>query len=318
MVGASAVQGCAAVASFKAVITKRMESEINPNNSKDENVDVVVGKYKRAAGFLWTILHAQSCKLPAGKCSIQGCSDIKRLLAHVLSCAACHSDVCPTGYEGCHQARKLIGHHHECKKQKRVQRNKEQKSHCLLCTLLSRHKPIRITFDRTGSSASPLNNGSMINRRKETELLVSPLIANRMSPSLSMPPPPPRPRATSQCSSNFSQRSPMSTCLLTRPKHDENDKRDSATPPSRKVARIRSGSLDGRKVHANSNRYKIDPTVESRLKLPSGRNGELRPNKSLTCDNMMNSCRRRSMSCSNMPSSSHCDTIFEDVTTDHV
>lgn len=35
------------------------ESEMKHNSSDDKNVDVVVTKYKRAAAFLWTVIHAQ-------------------------------------------------------------------------------------------------------------------------------------------------------------------------------------------------------------------------------------------------------------------
>jgi len=36
-----------------------MEGEISLNSFDDKNVDVVIKKYKLAAAFLWTLLHAQ-------------------------------------------------------------------------------------------------------------------------------------------------------------------------------------------------------------------------------------------------------------------
>lgn len=106
-------------------------------------------------------------------------------------------------------------------------------------------------------------------------------------------------------------------CGLTLSEHDENNYCESTNPSARRAVRIRSGSLDDRKVHVHTNRFQIGATVELDLEHRSEQNEELRPHKSLASNRSMHQRRRRSMSCSNVPSSGSCDTILEETTSDH-
>jgi len=292
-----------------------MESGINLNNFDDRNVDIVVAKYKRAAAFLWTVLHAQGCQLSGLKCHIQGCSDTKRLLVHILSCPAYPGHACPVLYDGCHQARKLIGHYRECRKRQHAQRNKEQKSQCLLCTLLGRHKPMRIARDKVyqlNLETKP-DVRSNLDPSDGATLPVSSLTITR-SLSEIMPPPPPRPRTDSLGSIHFPRCTRMSLCPLNLSGNDEHKYCENNNSS---ICRSRSGSLDDSKVRTKSSSINIDPTIELHLAHPSIRNEEGRSYGSSECDlPIRHGRRRRSMSCSNMSSSNRCDTILEETPPD--
>jgi len=299
------------------------QTNINHNSSDNKNVDVVVTKYKRAAAFLWTVLHAQGCQLPTSECPFQGCSDTKRLVVHIQSCAACPGQNCPVAYDGCHQARKLIGHYRECRKRQRTQRKKERTSHCLLCTLLGRHKPIRIRRDRSYEKNSEGKDSNLIvtegvshvvNPCGSSGVPVSPLTLTRSLSATIMPPPPPRPRTASLGSIQFSHSSPMSMCALSLSDSGEeifSEKNNSTN------CRARSGSLDNRKVNAKPSNFAIDPTVEAHLTYPTMRNETIRSCESPTSNlPIQDRCRRRSLSCSNMSSGGDCDTILEESSSD--
>jgi len=283
-----------------------MESEINLNSIGDKNVDVVITKYKLAAAFLWTLLHAQGCRLPASECPIKGCADTKRLLVHVMSCTACPGHACPMSYSGCHQARKLIGHYRECRKKQRSQRNRGRKSQCLLCTLLGRHKPVKIVQNKTPHTKDQCT---------ECDIKGSELIDNNVAlckDMESMPPPPPRPRIASVGS--IHQVSPISLCTLSLSENSNNKQQDNLNSLT---CRARSVSLDGRKINVKSSKLKMDPTDESRLVNQSGRSEEIKSCE-LTAVNpaLLHKGRRRSMSCSNMSSSNRCETILEETQPD--
>lgn len=294
-----------------------MESGINLNNFDDNNVDIVVAKYKRAAAFLWTVLHAQGCRLSPLKCHIQGCSDTKRLLVHILSCTAYPGHTCPVGYDGCHQARRLIGHYRECRKIQHAQRSKEQKSQCLLCTLLGRHKPMRIARDKICQVTPETERGvnSIVDPSDSAAAPVSPLTLTR-SLSEIMPPPPPRPRTGTLGCIHFPRCTRMAICPLTLSGNDEHKYCESINSST---CRTRSGSLDDSKVSAKSSSINIDPTVELNLAHPPRRDQEVRSYGTHESDlSIRHRGRRRSMSCSNMSSSDRCDTILEETQPDNM
>jgi len=292
---------------------------INHNSSDDKNVDVVVTKYKRAAAFLWTVLHAQGCELPADECYVQGCSDAKRLLVHIQSCTACAGHTCPISYVGCHQARKLIGHYRECRKKQHAQRKRGSKSQCLLCTLLGRHKPIKTrrdgicqaSFERAESNIIGKEGvRTVVEPRGCTVVPVSPLALTRTPSAQIMPPPPPRPRTASLGSFKLSQNSPMSMCSLTL---SESVEKNFCENINSAICRARSGSLDNRSVDTKSSTFEIDPTVEAHLAHPMRRDENI-----ISCESpatylpTQHRFRQRSLSCTNMSSGGGCDTVLEE------
>jgi len=313
------------------------ESEMKHNSSDDKNVDVVVTKYKRAAAFLWTVIHAQGCQLPVPECHVQGCSDTKRLLVHIQSCTASAGHACPISYGGCQQARKLIGHYKDCRKTQLAQRKRVKKSQCLLCTLLGRHKPIKTRRDgiyqtssehtepnpkdREGLNAVVKARGSTVvpvspmaltrgPSTRSTVVPVSPMVLTRSPSAQFMPPPPPRPRTASLGSIPLSHSSPMSMCSLTL---SDNGEEKFGENINSAICRARSGSLDNKKVEATSSNFDNDPTVEAHLTHPTGRNENI-----MSCDSpksylpAQHRFRQRSFSCSNMSSSGCCDTVLEE------
>jgi hypothetical protein len=124
-----------------------------------ENVTAVVTKAKRAATFLWTLLHAQVritintdfaffillnhvpvrqnfkthknclvlyfyqvCKCDAGQCHHPGCNDAKQILLHINACPAKAEFACPNSINGCQQSRKLMSHYRKCREARARQR----------------------------------------------------------------------------------------------------------------------------------------------------------------------------------------------------
>jgi len=296
------------------------ESEIKHNSPDDKNVDVVVTKYKRAAAFLWTVIHAQGCLLPVPECHVQGCSDTKRLLVHIQSCTASAGHTCPISYAGCQQARKLIGHYKDCRKKQLTQRKRVRKSQCLLCTLLGRHnKTIKTRRDGIYQTSSEHTESNLKDReglnavvkpRGSSVVPVSPMALTRSASAQIMPPPPPRPRTASLGSIQFSHSSPMSMCSLTLSDSGEENFGENINSA---ICRARSGSLDNKKVEAKSTIFEIDPTVEAHLTHPTGRDENI-----MSCDSptsylsTQHRFRQRSLSCSNMSSGGCCDTVLEE------
>lgn len=123
-------------------------SDESTESAAEANVEQVLAKSKKAATFLWLLLHAQHCPVPHDSinetCPVRGCRQAKRLLLHIKSCPARNSPTapCPCNYQGCQDARKLLAHY----KNARLQRNKQkqqpqhkQQPPSLILTFLARH-----------------------------------------------------------------------------------------------------------------------------------------------------------------------------------
>mmetsp|Transcript_1040 Transcript_1040/g.2038 ORF Transcript_1040/g.2038 Transcript_1040/m.2038 type:complete len:157 (+) Transcript_1040:317-787(+) len=59
------------------------------------NVESVINKAKKAATYLYTLLHAKNCRLSVERCSHQGCADAKLMYLH-LKVSHARSSCCPT------------------------------------------------------------------------------------------------------------------------------------------------------------------------------------------------------------------------------
>jgi len=218
-----------------------------------------------------------------------------------MSCTACPGDACPMSCNGCHQARKLIGHYRECRKKQRSHRYKGQKSHCLLCTLVGRHKPDKILQDKICITATQPTKS--IVRAKEC-IDSNATMHNDIE---SMPPPPPRPRIASVGSIHNVNRISLRTLSLS---ENLNNRQDGSV--SSLLCRARSVSLDDRKA-AKSSKFEIDPTAESHLADPSRQSLEIQSCElTAITPKLRNQGRRRSMSCNNMLLDNRCETILEE------
>lgn len=175
----------------------RLSPEFTTNDGVSDSADVcaVVGKAKKAAQFLWVLIHGQNCNIGGDRCPHKGCMEAKRVLLHLKTCSAetC-AEVCPSNYNGCYQARKLLSHYQKCRERRAKQagmgrRRRDQHYVCLVCSLVARHarnvleipsrkisgkKQIITSF----TLATPDINSRHINRELQ----------------FSMPPPPPRQR----------------------------------------------------------------------------------------------------------------------------
>mmetsp|Transcript_31551 Transcript_31551/g.74266 ORF Transcript_31551/g.74266 Transcript_31551/m.74266 type:complete len:363 (-) Transcript_31551:1357-2445(-) len=124
------------------------------NNSRNSNISELVGKSKKAAFSLWTLLHAKNCRLGVDRCSHPGCSEAKLMYLHHKTCSAVSIEACPTQHKGCQDARKLLAHYRRCRdiraRQSQMPNAKNKQHHvCLICSLVARHA--KFTLDRNAS-----------------------------------------------------------------------------------------------------------------------------------------------------------------------
>jgi len=131
--------------------------EVRKNNISD-----LVGKSKKAAFSLWTLLHAKNCRQGVDRCSHLGCSEAKLMYLHHKTCPARSVDPCPTQHKGCQDARKLLAHYRRCRdirarqSQNPTATNKPQQHVCLVCSLVARHA--KFTLDRNASNATKVGS----------------------------------------------------------------------------------------------------------------------------------------------------------------
>eukprot|EP00536_Pseudo-nitzschia_multiseries_P003333 jgi/Psemu1/252538/estExt_Genewise1Plus.C_510030 len=124
------------------------------NGSRNSNISELVGKSKKAAFSLWTLLHAKNCRLGVDRCSHPGCSEAKLMYLHHKTCSAVSIEACPTQHKGCQDARKLLAHYRRCRdiraRQSQTPNAKSKQHHvCLICSLVARHA--KFTLDRNAS-----------------------------------------------------------------------------------------------------------------------------------------------------------------------
>lgn len=258
------------------------------------------------------------------------------------SCNAGSNSSCPHGYNGCHQARKLLSHYRKCRESRARQRRQirlrqqqlQEPQFCLLCTLLSRHdRSVTEQITRSRQKSLPLTQSTcptvpVGDVSAEAQMLMSfrkqssPNEESISSPSSqeSMPPPPPRPRAISigshipPTSNNFYRR----VAPLTRAA--DNDEAYNLLNLSRKPCRLRAESFDERKRSSGDGPF--DPTSEFELRTPVKKG--IKHRIRLEGDEVLPSeepgeqpwVRKRSVSCSILsPTLSKlgaCDTVMEE------
>mmetsp|Transcript_10400 Transcript_10400/g.10051 ORF Transcript_10400/g.10051 Transcript_10400/m.10051 type:complete len:385 (+) Transcript_10400:224-1378(+) len=125
---------------------------------RKSNISELVGKSKKAAFSLWTLLHAKNCRLGVDRCSHPGCSEAKLMYLHHKTCPALLLEPCPTQQKGCQDARKLLAHYRRCRdirarqSQNPSATNKPQQHVCLVCSLVARHA--KFTLDRNASTTT--------------------------------------------------------------------------------------------------------------------------------------------------------------------
>jgi len=302
------------------IIAKDDDLQKNPstknanNDENTEDVDAVVTKAKRAATFLWTLLHSQVCPIGSGKCRHQGCTESKRLLLHIKTCPATSEFPCPTSHSGCQQARRLLCHYRKCKDMRMKQRRQKQQTNnlCLICTLLSRHdKSISNSLSicsRVPTSTPKKRSEQSHGLSSSFDKIYSPQVRRRKARSKSvqfdlhreaktgdMPPPPPRPRTTSVDVASLPTLHQTASILQ-------------ALQTGKGHYRPRAGSLDEKRRSQDT--FGNDPTVEFELRAP------LRTND-LEAKQVESQLpfRKRSVSCSVVPcgkSPAACDTIMEE------
>jgi len=125
---------------------------------RKSSISELVGKSKKAAFSLWTLLHAKNCRLGVDRCSHPGCSEAKLMYLHHKTCSARLLEPCPSQYKGCQDARKLLAHYRRCRdirarqSQNPSSARKPQQHVCLVCSLVARHA--KFTLDRNSSHAS--------------------------------------------------------------------------------------------------------------------------------------------------------------------
>lgn len=179
--------------------TPTLSPELNSNDGLTDNADVsaVVGKAKKAAQFLWILIHAQNCNIGGDRCPHKACVEAKRMLLHIKTCKAetC-AQPCPSGYNWCHQARKLLSHYQKCREVRAKQagfgrRPKNQNvPACLVCSLVARHaRNVLEIPSRKSICKKPVITSFTIAKNPDLDTRDN----NRKSQS-TMPPPPPRQR----------------------------------------------------------------------------------------------------------------------------
>lgn len=119
------------------------------------SISELVGKSKKAAFSLWTLLHAKNCRLGVDRCSHPGCSEAKLMYLHHKTCSAQSVEACPTQHKGCQDARKLLAHYRRCRdiraRQSQSPNGKSRQHVCLVCSLVARHA--KFTLDRCVSAS---------------------------------------------------------------------------------------------------------------------------------------------------------------------
>jgi len=178
----------------------RLSPELTTNDGLGDNADVcaVVGKAKKAAQFLWVLIHAQNCNIGGDRCPHKGCVEAKRVLLHLKTCPAetC-AQACPSNYNWCHQARKLLSHYQKCREIRAKQagmgrRPKNQQHACLVCSLVARHarNVLEIPSRKTGGKKQVIASFTLA---KDADIDSQ---DNHRESQFAMPPPPPRQRIT--------------------------------------------------------------------------------------------------------------------------
>lgn len=181
---------------------------INDDGAAEPKVGSVVAKAKRAASWLWLLLHAQNCRLGGGRCPYKGCRDAKLILLHLKTCPARSGSDCPQSHEGCAQSRKLLAHYKQCREVRAKQAmnmkrtSKAQPPACLVCSLLARQ--VRTVIDSSGKSnpsalsRKPSSTGNKkvlapftMKQNPNTSSVVVPGLIHGAGKE-DMPPPPPR------------------------------------------------------------------------------------------------------------------------------
>ena len=146
----------------------------------------------------------QNCSQGANRCLHAGCAEAKLLHLHLKTCSAGSGVDCPTNYNGCNQARKLLSHFRRCRSIRARQAGQHpskvdpQSRHiCLICSLVARQAKsvleTGVSPRRTTGILHPKTSKSTPGDRKvissftlsHDNMTVSPYIPK-------MPPPPPR------------------------------------------------------------------------------------------------------------------------------
>jgi len=131
--------------------------DLKANDLRKSSISELVGKSKKAAFSLWTLLHAKNCRLGVDRCSHPGCSEAKLMYLHHKTCSAELVEPCSTQHKGCQDARKLLAHYRRCRdiraRQSQNPNGKNRQQHvCLVCSLVARHA--KFTLDSCVSNAS--------------------------------------------------------------------------------------------------------------------------------------------------------------------
>jgi TAZ zinc finger len=118
----------------------------------------------------------QNCVL-GQKCPHTGCQEAKLLHLHLKTCHAVGDAVCPMGYHGCDQSRKLLAHHRRCRQLRLAAKARSPTSsgggggatalsssvatgsaaathHCLVCSLVARQARTFLLTPNSTSSAT--------------------------------------------------------------------------------------------------------------------------------------------------------------------
>jgi len=126
-----------------------------------KNVESVITKAKKAASYLYTLLHAKNCRLGADQCRHPGCADAKLMYLHLKTCRAEGVSCCSSNYKGCVEARKLLLHYRRCREtraRKASGQGESEPQFCLVCSLVARKAKHKPPNNYGGRSHSP--NGS--------------------------------------------------------------------------------------------------------------------------------------------------------------
>jgi len=150
----SSIASVASMDSSGSNLSSSKDAKTNDSRNTSSNISELVGKSKKAAFSLWTLLHAKNCRLGVDRCSHPGCSEAKLMYLHHKTCSAVSIEACPTQHKGCQDARKLLAHYRRCRdiraRQSQNPGAKSKKQHvCLICSLVARHA--KFTLDRNAS-----------------------------------------------------------------------------------------------------------------------------------------------------------------------
>ncbi|CAJ1914436.1 unnamed protein product [Cylindrotheca closterium] len=128
------------------------------------NVELVITKAKKAATYLYTLLHAKNCRLSADRCLHPGCAEAKLMYLHLKTCGAEGISCCSTEYKGCVDARKLLLHYRRCRdirSRKASGQGSSEPHFCLVCSLVARNAKSK------GRSLSPNSTNAPKQPRKQ-------------------------------------------------------------------------------------------------------------------------------------------------------